>query len=202
MIFFFFFLCWLCIWSSCSQFFLHSLTCCCWTTSVCLFCCDLSLLLFTSAPTCHPKLTTHTRVLCVSSVYIQYVTEESLFFKLVHCVRAICCLKMWNGEGDWGGGGLSGLTSQRKCVCVGAYTPLYKRKSSQLLALKEMTRRRTMERQERGEWGNSLRALAISYTVCCSYLYRNIFILLKFQTCEALSWPHGTAKEKKKGKLC
>lgn len=171
-----FFLCWLCIWSSCSQFFLYSLTCCCWTTSVCLFCCDLGLLLFTPAPTSHPKLTTHTGAVCFQCVYTVCYRGKFIFWTCTLCSSDLLFKNVEWGEGVGGWGALSGLTSQRKCVCVGAYTPLYKRKSSQLLALKEMTRRRTMERQERGEWGNSLRALAISYTVCCSYLYRNIFI--------------------------
>ena len=32
----------------------------------------------------------------------------------------------------------------------------------------------------KGTWGNSLRALAISYTVCRSYLYRNISLVVLF----------------------
>lgn len=55
-----------------------------------------------------------------------------------------------------------------------------------------------MERQERREWGNSFKGIGNKLYRVLQLSVQKHFRFLKFQTCEALSWPHGTAKEKKK----
>lgn len=102
--------------------------------------------------------------------------SQSLFFKTCTLFWAICCLKMFSFFFffffNW-------QRSAWSVIWWGMCAPLgtlsHSEKHLWLPALtwagKEMNR---WERKG-GKWGNSLRALAISYTVCCSYLYRNIF---------------------------
>lgn len=149
-------------------------------------------------PARHPKLTVQcgcsvpTHWLCIYSM----LKSKSLFLKLVHFFK-ICCLKNVDR-------GLRDPSLVRGAVCVlpgkSVGSHLCGRKSSWLTALKP--RDEQMKDGNGGKQGNSLRALAISYTVCCSYLYRNIFIgfifFFKFQTCAALQRPLWTSKEKKR----
>lgn len=88
------------------------------------------------------------------------------------------------------------------CVCarVGVYTLLAEEK---LILSSFKGKGQVTNKGKAGSGEILLRALAISYTVCCSYLYRNSFFVFSsfnfvfffflvffvyFQTCEALGW--------------